>query len=420
MNYNKFANQLKEFFVDFGLKVSRKLHKPEIKFINDMIFGIASSKSIHLSNIARSLKETISIKEIVDRLSYNLDKLNNEIVWKNYRNDIRNQIDKDTLFNLDDSDVIKPYGKHFESLCEVKDGSSKDNKIEKGYPVTEIVAVTKNNSHPISVYSNIYSTIKSGFKSANIQTDNALDIIYSSFGNIGTVVMDRGYDDNKRMNYFLEKNWNFIIRGKGNRKVTYQGREYNVLEFADKYKGKINIKVHLKRKTVNRKSSYFKVKLRGVKKPIYLVIVYFKGDPAIFYTNRNLTCKKDVVKVVSDYFKRWRIEEYFKFKKTEFGFENFRVRSLKRINSLNTLLSMTINAIAFQCEKKSQLSYAILENAKAIKEIVYFNYYRIANGIYILLSNLKTGIKDLFSPKNKEKQLQLFSIFDTLENFPET
>ena len=74
-----------------------------------------------------------------------------------------------------------------------------------------------------------------------------------------------------------------------------------------------------------------------MKEEIYVVFVYFKGETAIFYTNRELTCKKDVIKVVSSYFKRWRIEEYFKFKKQEYGFEKFRVRSMKSINALNTL-----------------------------------------------------------------------------------
>ena len=37
----------------------------------------------------------------------------------------------------------------------------------------------------------------------------------------------------------------------------------------------------------------------------------------------------------------WGIEEYFRFKKQEYGFENFRVRSLK-INNLNKLLTCTI------------------------------------------------------------------------------
>jgi len=420
INYNKFSNQLKELFVDFSLKLANSLNKPQIKFVTEMIFGIASSNSIHLSGIARTLKETVSTKETVDRLSYNLDKLNGEIVWNNYRNVIKSNINDATLFHLDNSDITKPYGTRFEDMCRVKDGSSKDDKTENGYYVTEIVALNKNSNNPVSVYSNIWSSITTGFKSANVKTDEALDTIYKIFGSTGTVIMDRGYDDLKRMNYFFNKKWNFIIRGTKQRNIYYKNKIYKVEEFCAEYKGKYSIDVHLKNKAVNRKCSYFKVKLKGVKNPVTMVIVYFKEGPSIFYTNRSITCKKECIKVISDYYKRWRIEEYFKYKKQQFNFEGFRVRSLKRINSLNTLLSMTINIINTQCEKDTQLAKTINYCSKAIKEKVTFTYYRVTDGIYFLLSKLTCGVRHLFFQKNKEKQLQLFSIFDALQNFPET
>lgn len=419
INYSKFSNQLKELFVDFSLKLANNLHKPHIKFVTEMIFGIASSNSIHLSGIARTLKETVSTKETIDRLSYNLDKLNSEIVWDNYKNIIKSDIDDDTLFHLDNSDITKPYGSAFEDMCKVKDGSSKDDKTENGFYVTEIVALNNHFSNPVSVYSNIWSSITTGFKSANVKTDEALDSIYKIFGPTGTVIMDRGYDDLKRMNYFFSKKWRFIIRGKKQRNIYYKNKIYKAEEFCAEYKGKYSVDVHLKNKTVNRKCSYFKVNLKGVNKPITMVVVYFNEGPSIFYTNRDITCKKECIKVISDYYKRWRIEEYFKYKKQQFNFEGFRVRSLKRINSLNALLSMTINIINTQCKKTTQLANTIDYCSKAIKEKVTFAYYRVTNGIYFLLSKLTCGVRNLFCIKNKEKQLQLFSVFD-FNNFPET
>lgn len=40
------------------------------------------------------------------------------------------------------------------------------------------------------------------------------------------------------------------------------------------------------------------------------------------------------------YFMRWRIEEYFRFKKNYLGFEDFRVCRLKAMNNLNLFLGM--------------------------------------------------------------------------------
>ncbi|GIO91516.1 hypothetical protein J31TS3_27430 [Paenibacillus lactis] len=59
-----------------------------------------------------------------------------------------NALDEDALILEDDSDVIKPYGRAFEALGQVRDSSNKDYKIEKGYSVTEIVGLTPRRSNP--------------------------------------------------------------------------------------------------------------------------------------------------------------------------------------------------------------------------------------------------------------------------------
>lgn len=88
--------------------------------------------------------------------------------------------------------------------------------------------------------------------------------------------------------------------------------------------------------------------------------------------------KFSTIKVVANYYKRWRIEEYFKFKKQEYGFEKYRVRSLQSMNALNTLLSMTLSAIAPFLEKQTKLSLAILNCAETIKEKVCFKFYHVS------------------------------------------
>ena len=48
---------------------------------------------------------------------------------------------------------------------------------------------------------------------------------------------------------------------------------------------------------------------------------------------------------------RWKIEEYFKAKKQNYGFENFRVRSLRGINNLNLMLSCIMLHIGILADK---------------------------------------------------------------------
>ena len=54
----------------------------------------------------------------------------------------------------------------------------------------------------------------------------------------------------------------------------------------------------------------------------------------------DIKSKDDVIKTAKLYFSRWKIEEYFRCKKQLFQFENFRVRKLKAINSLNFYLTL--------------------------------------------------------------------------------
>ncbi len=73
-------------------------------------------------------------------------------------------------------------------------------------------------------------------------------------------------------------------------------------------------------------------------------------------TNKVIKGKEDVVNIVRTYMSRWRVEEYFRFKKQHFGFENFRVRSLRSINNLNRLLTYAIGILGILAEKNEQQS----------------------------------------------------------------
>lgn len=63
--------------------------------------------------------------------------------------------------------------------------------------------------------------------------------------------------------------------------------------------------------------SHVKVQITASRKDIYLVLVYgIMEHPMMLATNKEITSKEDVIKVAALYFSRWRIEEYFRCKKT--------------------------------------------------------------------------------------------------------
>lgn len=113
-------------------------------------------------------------------------------------------------------------------------------------------------------------------------------------------------------------------------------------------------------------------------------------------SNIAIKSKEDVIKIARCYMNRWRIEEYFKFKKQEYNFENFRVRTLKAINNLNKMLTYTIGLIALLSEKinKREFVNRIIKESKSLKEKVFLWFYQLARGIYNILSMARTGIRE--------------------------
>ena len=48
---------------------------------------------------------------------------------------------------------------------------------------------------------------------------------------------------------------------------------------------------------------------------------------------------------------RWKIEEYYRFKKQQFNLEDMRVRSLNSIRNLELLITVAVGYIGFVSEK---------------------------------------------------------------------
>lgn len=133
------------------------------------------------------------------------------------------------------------------------------------------------------------------------------------------------------------------------------------------------------------------------KKWINLVFVYGLSEtPMMIASNIPIKNKEDVIKIARYYLDRWRIEEYFKFKKQEYNFENFRVRTVKAINNLNKMLTYTIGLIALLSEKigKREFVNKIIKESKSLKSKVYLWFYQLARGIYNILSRVRSGIKE--------------------------
>ena len=428
INYSRLGYLLKRGILNFSEKVCKGLKKPIFKLICNMLYGISESGSCHLSKISRALKEDITLKKTIERLSRGLDNFSDgEVLLNNYNNIVKPFVDNRTIFIVDGSDVTKPCSKVLEGLTTVRDGSS--GKMEKGYSTLEIAALTNDHKAPISVYDRLYSTIEKGFISEDDEVLKGLKYLTHQFGNKGIRTLDRGYDGLTYYKYFLKNHENFVIRAKKDRNVCYKGKTYNILEVAKLFKGKYRMDFITK----DAKKVECKISIIPISLPKYpggelnLVVVYgFGKEPMLLLTNLK-SDDKSLAKVITKvYLMRWRIEEHFKFKKQQFNFEDFRVRSLNSIRNLHRILTLLSGLISMMSEKQNE-SLFVIELISVSKRIYEpqkekakkkFMSYAIADGIFAVLNKSIAGIKAFISPPNfnNTNQLSLFSRKNKIKN----
>ena len=266
---------MKREILSFSRKISNKLSKPDRKFSADMTYGMLAAKSCLLTDIVDQLHEDSKKVNSVERLTRHLSKGVPRPALKSYLATVRRWVPEEPVIHIDDSDVVKPEGRKFESLGLVRDGSkSTDTKnvYERGYHVTEACVLTKNN-HPVSIFSWVHSSREKDYTSINDITSSAMERGAALFGK-ATFVMDRGYDDNKMFLKLDDLRQDYVIRLTTRRRLHFHGKWIPAAQLRDQRKGKIKTPLVYKGKSHDAYLSHVKVQITASRKDIYLVLVY--------------------------------------------------------------------------------------------------------------------------------------------------
>ena len=413
-NYTTNIGILKRAIVNFTEKLSDGTARPFRKFFADICFGTMSSKSCVITDVARALQEKAQIINTVERLTRHLSEPIPESVQNNYVDTVRKYLPENIVIHIDDSDVTKPSGRAFEGISRIRDGSrSTESKsvMGNGYYVTEATVLTKS-SHPVSIFSEIWSVESGAFTSGGEfeYTKKAIKACIEKLGQ-ATFVMDRGYDDNDVFRLLEKLKQTYVIRLKLNRKVRVNGRKYSIEELCSKYKGRYTTKVIYHGRVRKAKLSCIEGVLSGSDRRLSIIMIYgLSHHPMVLATNLDTSTKNSLIAAIRNYFSRWRIEEYFRCKKQMFAFENFRVHSLVAINSLNFYLSacMLFFATLRETSEKNMHFRICIEAAAPVKPKVYFFYYRLAEGLHYILSKARTGIRGYYKPlRQNQRQMRI-------------
>ena len=394
-----------------------------------MLYGLIASNSCLLSEIARSLKEEITLKALVKRLSRNLKEFNNDseegnstyedvrnkIIFENYENEIKDKIDDNTVFCFDPGDLTKQYTTKFEGIDTIKDGST--GEFKAGYHMIEVAGLTKNEKLPVPVYTRLFSAQEEGFVSVNEEYLKAIEYLGEKYQKEGIYALDRGFDDQKYFRKFIDLGLSFVIRMTKKRDIANaeSGIIENVLKKSKRVKMKWNYK-YKDKKGITRVAytGYMKITIPDIEgKEIYLVVIKseeFPNSPMMLITNLKPE-NEEFTKIVNKvYIKRWKIEEYFRFKKQQFGFEKELVRTLNSIRTLNVLLTIIIGFIAMFSDNQKQIQYIVVfeasESIRKNKDIV-FVYYAVARGMKKIFNFNLNGIKNKKDKSRKQKNMQI-------------
>ena len=373
-----------------------------------MTYGLLSGQSCYLTDIARKLNEDIALDKTVERLSRNLMSFDNsDALAENYYHAVEKHFDDSTILIVDDSDISKPCSNKLEGLCKVRDGST--GEIADGYWYAGVSALAAGHKQPIPVYSRVYSSAEEGYVSNNAETLKSFAFLSSHFPKATIRALDRGYDAGYVFDYFIPREETFIIR-MDNRNVLYKGGKILLSKLAKRFKGKYTLKFEAK----SGKNTNCKISIVPVSLPDYpdltlnLVICNGLGkQPLLLLTNLESDDNRLCVTITKVYLMRWRIEEYYIFKKQGFGFEKFLVRSLKSIRNLDLMLTVAIGYIGTLSEKISE-SIEVLEIIHASKRLyglAKFTFYAIADGLFQIFAKLYFGISCFFVRKAPSDQL---------------
>lgn len=380
-------------------KGKTSLSKPLKKLVLEMSFGIMLTGSCTLNEIARRLGEGVKLKHTLKRF-YNMLEHGNKIL--DYCNrtcleEMKPYLNDQTVLALDGGDIVHVYGRKFENMATVRDGSKKE--FRPGYWLNQVSGYDPVSKESFPLLFDIYSTMEKGFISANDESISMIKKVREVSLAKVLWVLDRGYDAGVIFKYLLSKHEDFMVRMNDSRNLFERGKAINIEIMA---------------KGTNRRNKYGKyarfgsrkVKIMLNKEEYEVTLVVFKNknskEPIIFLTNDWIKSTKELKRRIRGYFYRWGVEEGFRFEKQGFGIEKSTVRNYDRIKSLIGL-SLFSWLLLVKAKQNGKVKQVLIKQAKPEKtkknKQPKFIYYRLLKG----MQNLFRSVSRLFIFREKRK-----------------
>jgi len=403
---SRFKAQLSKFS---GI-ISKPYCKATKRFFREMLYGIQASQDIKLSNIGRSLQESIPLIKTEDRLSRNLnsedfsDHINKEIIRL-----ADDKITDEMVIAIDPGDIMKPYAKAMEKMCSVWDGS--EGEVARGYHLCQVTAANLEHNKIIPIYCEAYSSEEKDYVSSTEKVKSVISEVIKKTGTHGIWAIDRMGDCEEIINHFTGNKLKFVTRLKLDR----------WLNTTNKNGGKICVQaerlerhMHLSHKAqitkiedgketvISLTFGITQVALPNNAKQLFYAVVIkgFGQHPMILITNLEVNTweSKAIYYVLEVYLTRWKCDECYRYIKQSYNLEDVRVRSY---TSIRNTVAM-VHAIAYFTSVYMGLSLKlkvavqkIFILSKRFFGVPTFFQYAMADGIFELLKKTRTGIEKI-------------------------
>lgn len=372
-------------------QMRKSLSIPQCKFALEMVMGMMSTGSCNLTRIAASLHEPKATRHTLKRLQrmlryeHILDVVN-ELSLR----EAKAKVSDETVLALDDGDIVHLYGKKFENLATVHDGSSGEQR--RGYWLNQVSGYNASTQETFPLLLDMYSVKEPGYKSATAEAIGMIDRVTAVIGQKGVWVADRLYDSSRVLAHMFKKGLRFLVRMDGDRHIMVRGRKMAMREAAELVNRRVKYSDHAR-------FGSMKAAVQLGYEQYEMTLVVYKDkrnrEPIMWMAPGHVKSTVTLKRWIRGYFRRWGVEESYRFEKQGFGIEKATVR---RYGGIKTLLGLTLLSwlVLIRINDDGKLRREVSRAAKMEKEKRHqqpkFNYYRLLQGV----KNILSGIRRLF------------------------
>jgi hypothetical protein len=407
-------------FYAFLHGTTSQFSKPENRFLREMFYGILCSTHVHASKIGRHIRDHISLKKTLKRLSHHLHK---KELWlrlqRVYLQNSKKNLSHSRYLVIDIGDITKQYASKMEGMYQVHDGSR--GELGNGYWTVGVVGCEANAEkrkqlaiHPLYTELFSYHSKKEDKHiSENGKILRAMEEVDNGIESSAYWVGDRGLARRKIIAPCLKKNRHFIFRLDGKLNFWYHGKAQNTKEISRQVCLQQEQRI-LKKRNNCYKWRYFQMGAVAVQwineysgepesYPLWLVVAKEKHHGySWFIVHSPRSDASAIIRDVAEgYSSRWQIEEVYRHIKTQFNLEQVAYR---KYEALKNILSILWVALSFVYNHVVELAVDILtcqslktnHSKPKLADLYCFLYYKLTSVVQYCF--LKIGHLKILDP----------------------